>query len=111
FWDLNANSFRTIKATSSDAAGLPILPGLLRPDEVNAPVGVIDHAIRMTVQRTRDAFVFPASHEASSRSDSNLPRMGERFRLKASFVIPSDCSPEAKAIAEAMKTYGMIVAD
>lgn len=114
-WDLNANSFRTIKATSADAAGLPIMPGLVRPDEVNPPaeggVGVIDHAIRMTVVRTRDEFVYPASHEASSRTDSNLPRMGERFRLKASFAIPADWSPEAKAIATAMKTYGLIVAD
>jgi len=115
FWDLNDNSFRTIGATSADAAGLPIMPGLVRPDEANSVadggVGVIDHAIRMTVQQTRDEFVFPASHEASNRSESNLPRMGERFRLKANFVIPADWSSEAKAIAQAMKTYGMIVAD
>ena len=113
-WDLNVNSFRTIGATSADAAGLPILTGLVRPDEVNpAPsgVGVIDHAIRMTVVRTRDSFVFPASHEASSFSDTDLPRMGERFRLRANFVIPHDWSAEAQAIAQAMKTYGLIVAD
>lgn len=114
-WNLNTNSFRTIGATSADAAGLPILPGLVRPDET-LPVsaggqGVIDHAIRMTVQQTRDMFVFPASHEASSQSASDLPRMGERFRLKASFVIPANWSPEAKAIAQAMKDYGLIVAD
>ncbi|WP_162136245.1 beta strand repeat-containing protein [Zavarzinella formosa] len=114
-WDLNANTFRTIGDTSADAAGLPIMPGLVRPDEA-LPVseggqGVIDHAIRMTVQQTRDMFVYPASHAASSSDDSDLPRMGERFRLKASFVIPSNWSPETKAIAQAMKTYGMIVAD
>jgi VCBS repeat-containing protein len=114
-WDLNANSFRTIGATSADAAGLPILPGLLRPDDVypslQKPVPVIDHAIRMTVVRTRDSFVFPASHEASSYTDANLPRMGERFRLKSDFVIPAGWSPQAKAITQAMKTYGLIVAD
>ena len=115
YWDLDTNHFRTIGATSADAAGLPILTGLVRPDEVNPPsaggVGVIDHAIRMTVQQTRDSFVFPASHEASSLTASNLPRMGERFRLKSTFVIPTTWSAEAKAIAQAMKTYGMIVAD
>ncbi|HKB01854.1 MAG TPA: Ig-like domain-containing protein, partial [Gemmataceae bacterium] len=115
YWDLNTNYFRTIGATSADAAGLPILPGLARPDESNPPssggAGVIDHAIRMTVQQTRDEFVFPASHLASSLSAADLPRMGERFRLKAGFVIPSTWSPEAKAIAQAMKTYGLIVAD
>ena len=115
YWDLNDNSFRTIRATSADAAGLPIMPGLVRPDEthpsVPGAVPVIDHAIRMTVQRTRDAFVFPASHEAGSGTSTALPRMGERFRLKSTFVIPADWSPEAKAIAQAMKTYGLIVAD
>ena len=114
-WDLKANTFRTIGATSADAAGLPILPGLVRPDDV-LPVaqggqGVIDHAIRMTVQQSANLFAYPASHKASSLSGSDLPRMGERFRLKASFVIPSTWSAEAKAIAQAMKTYGMIVAD
>src|SRR5262249_34879078 len=114
-WNLNTNSFRTIGATSADAAGLPILPGLVRPDEANPQsaggVGVIDHAIRMTVQQTRNMFTYPASHLASSRTGTDLPRMGERFRLNASFVIPSTWSQEARAIAQAMKTYGMIVAD
>jgi hypothetical protein len=114
-WNLNTNSFRTIGATSADAAGLPILPGLVRPDEA-LPVadggqGAIKHAIRMTVAQTRDMFVFPASHETGPQSASDLPRMGERFRLKASFVIPANWSPEAKAIAQAMKDYGLIVAD
>ena len=115
YWDLNTNSFRTIGDTSADAAGLPILTGLLRPEDVAPPQGggipVIDHAIRMTVQQTRGSFVFPASHEASNLSDNDLPRMGERFRLKASFNIPANWSNEAKAIAQAMKTYGLIIAD
>ncbi len=115
YWDLNDNSFRTIGATSADAAGLPILTGLVRPDEAlpasSGGQGVIDHAIRVTVQQTRGDFVFPASHEASSLTGTDLPRMGERFRLKSSFVIPTNWSPEAKAIAQAMKDYGLIVAD
>src|SRR6478752_2780181 len=76
YWDLNTDSFRTIGATAADAAGLPIMPGLVRPDEANpvsaGGVGVIDHAIRMTVQQTLDAFVFPASHEASSLTAPDL---------------------------------------
>gem|GEM_PF-1300258 len=113
-WNMNTDAFRTVGFTSSDAAGLPIMPGLVKPEEaLPAPAGngVIDHAIRMTVEETEDAFVFPASHIASSDTGSDLPRMGERFRLKASFVIPSNWSPETKAIAQAMKTYGLIVAD
>src|SRR5207248_9284496 len=114
-WDLNRNTFRTVGWTSADAAGLPIMPGLVRPDEAlpasAGGQGAITHAIRMTVQQTANMFVYPASHKASSLSGSDLPRMGERFRLKASFVIPSTWSPEAKAIAQAMKDYGMIVAD
>ena len=110
-WDLNSNSFRTLRKTSADAAGLPIMPGLVRPDEALASQPVIDHAIRMTVVQTRNDYVFPASHEASSNGASNVPRMGERFRLKSNFAIPTTWSPETKAIAQAMKTYGLIVAD
>ena len=113
-WDLNADSFRTVGKTSADAAGLPIMPGLVRPDEALAPSagqGVIDHAIRMTVQQTQGSYIFPASHLASSNAATDLPRMGERFRLKASFAIPAAWSPETRAIAQAMKTYGTIVAD
>ena len=114
-WDLKRNSFRTLGWTSADAAGLPILPGLVRPDEAlpasRGGQGVIDHAIRFTVSQTRNQYVFPASHAASSLTNTDLPRMGERFRLKASFVIPSDWTPEARAVAQAMKDYGLIVAD
>ncbi|MFO0804379.1 MAG: IPT/TIG domain-containing protein [Gemmataceae bacterium] len=110
-WDLKTNTFRTLRKTSADAAGLPIMPGLVRPDEILNASPVIDHAIRMTVQRTRSEYVYPASHEASSDYSSNLPRMGERFRLRSDFPIPQNWTAETKAIAQAMKTYGMIVAD
>jgi fibronectin type 3 domain-containing protein len=114
-WDLNNNTFRTLGFTSADAAGLPILPGLARPDEA-LPVsqggqGIITHALRMTVNDTLDQYIFPGSHVASNKTATNLPRMGERFRLKASTVIPSTWPPEDQAIAQAMKDYGLIVAD
>ncbi len=115
FWDLNQNSFRTPNWTSADAAGLPIMPGLIRPDEALPPSeggqGVIDHAIRVTMVQTKREYVYPASHFASSRTDDDLPRMGERFRLRADFAIPENWSPETKAMAQAMKDYGLIVAD
>jgi hypothetical protein len=107
-WDLGRNSFRTPDFTSADAAGLPILPGLIRPDEV-LDQGRIDHAIRFTVPRSRNAYVFPASHQAGVNNPS-LPRMGERFRLKQSFDI-SGYSHTNQVILQALKDYGMIVAD
>jgi hypothetical protein len=94
--------------TSADAAGLPILPGLIRHDEVKA--GRIGHALRFTVQRTQRAFVSPARHFASFSSDANLPPMGLRVRLKASFDI-SGFSPTAKVVLTALKEYGMFLAD
>ena len=81
-WDLRSNAQRPLGWTSADAAGLAILPGLVRYDEVAA--GRIDHAIRMTVPQSRRAYLWPASHYASSSTDANRPAMGERFRLKAS---------------------------
>jgi hypothetical protein len=114
-WDLNTDTFRPLGWTSADAAGLPIVPGLARPDEAlpasAGGQGVITHAIRFTVQQTLDNYVYPASHEASSNTATNLPRMGERFRLNASFVIPTTWAPEVQAVAQAMKDYGLIVAD
>ncbi len=95
--------------TSADAAGLPIFPGLVRYDE--AASGAIRHALRFTVQASRRAYVPPATHFASSNTSVNLPPMGMRVRLKASYVIPSSFSTEVKAILQAMKTYGMFVAD
>jgi hypothetical protein len=94
--------------TSADAAGLPILPGLVRYDEVAS--GVINHAIRFTVASTRKAYVYPARHYASSQTSTSLPPMGTRVRLKASFDI-SGYPQQARVILQAMKTYGMIVAD
>jgi hypothetical protein len=95
--------------TSADAAGLPIFPGLVRYDEASG--GVIPHALRFTVQQTREAYVKPANHWASSDEDPNLPPMGMRVRLKASYIIPSTFSTETKAVLQALKTYGMMVAD
>jgi hypothetical protein len=95
--------------TSADAAGLPIFPGLARYEE--AASGVIRHALRFTVSQSRRAYVPPATHSASSSTDINRPPMGMRVRLKASYLIPASFSTEVKAILQAMKTYGMIVAD
>ena len=95
--------------TSADAAGLPIFPGLARYDEVAA--GTIPHALRFTVQSTREAYLPPANHWASSSTNANLPPMGMRVRLKASYVIPSTFSQDSQVILHALKTYGMIVAD
>lgn len=95
--------------TSADAAGLPIFPGLVRYEE--AASGAIRHALRFTVSLTRRAYVPPATHWASSSTDVNRPPMGMRVRLKAAYVIPSTFSPESKAILQALKTFGMLVAD
>lgn len=95
--------------TSADAAGLPIFPGLARYEE--AAAGLIPHALRFTVGSTRRAYVPPATHWASSNTNPNLPPMGMRVRLKASFVINPAFTKESKAILQALKTYGMFVAD
>lgn len=107
-FDLESNALRPDGWTSADAAGLPIFPGLVRYDEVAA--GEITHALRFTVPRTRDAYVWPARHKASFRDDPSLPPMGQRFRLKASFDI-SGYSPTNQVILRALQTYGMILAD
>lgn len=107
-WDLHSNQLRPEGWTSADAAGLPILPGLARFDEVDR--GVIDHALRFTVQRTRRAYVYPARHFASTLTDPNLPPMGLRFRLKASFDT-SSYPPQSRIILDALKRFGMMVAD
>jgi hypothetical protein len=108
-FDLNSNSLRPAGWTSADAAGLPIFPGLVRYDEV-VELKEIAHALRFTVQRTRKAYVYPARHFASSNTDPNLPPMGMRVRLKASFDI-SRFSPNMQVILRALKKYGMILAD
>jgi hypothetical protein len=107
-WSLRSNRVRPAGWTSADAAGLPIFPGLARYDEVRR--GVIDHALRFTVARTRRAYVYPARHYASDLTEPNLPPMGLRVRLKASF----DVRPfprQARIVLVALKRYGMIVAD
>jgi len=107
-WNLRSNRLRPAGWTSADAAGLPILPGLARYDEVRR--GVIDHALRFTVQRTRRAYVFPARHFASDTNDPSLPPMGLRVRLKASFDV-SGFPRQARVVLVALKRYGMLVAD
>jgi hypothetical protein len=116
-WDMQTDTFRTLGWTSADAAGLAILPGLVRPDEA-LPVsqggqGVINHAIRITLQNNiiLDQFIYPASHIANSGNNPAVqPPMGARLRLKAGVDI-STLNPESKVIAQAMKDYGVIVAD
>jgi hypothetical protein len=107
-WDLNSNALRPKGWTSADAAGLPILPGLVRYDEVKA--GAIDHALRFTVSQTRKAFIYPARHHASDLTSRDLPAMGQRLRLKADFDI-SSFPGQVRVILQALKTYGMVVAD
>jgi len=108
-FDLRSNALRPDYWTSADAAGLPILPGLVRYDEV-VEQGAINHALRFTVSRSQRGFIHPATHYASSITDPNVPPMGARFRMKASY----DCSwasREVQVICAAMKRYGMFVAD
>jgi hypothetical protein len=107
-WNLRSNRLRPATWTSADAAGLPILAGLARWDDITT--GGIHHALRFTVERSRRAYVYPARHYASSLTDPSLPPMGLRVRLKASFDI-SSFPPQARAVLQALKTYGMIVAD
>lgn len=107
-YNLSSNALRPATWTSADAAGLPILPGLVRYDEVAA--GEIRHAIRFTVPQTRRAFLWPARHYASSLTDPKYPAMGQRFRLRASFDI-SSFSAENQVILRALKKYGMMLAD
>ncbi|MEO6123907.1 MAG: hypothetical protein ABIR32_09360 [Ilumatobacteraceae bacterium] len=107
-FDLASNALRPLGWTSADAAGLPILPGLVRYDEVAA--GVINHAIRVTFAQTQASYILPATHEASSRTDADLPPMGMRLRLRAGFDL-SGLSGQARVIAVAMQQYGLIVAD
>lgn len=108
-FDLNSNVLRPDTWTSADAAGLPILPGLARYAEVAA--GEINHALRFTAPQTRGAYIWPARHEASDLTGTQYPPLGQRFRLKASFVIGNSFSPHAQTILRALKKYGMILAD
>ncbi|MFJ2061184.1 hypothetical protein ACIOMM_35420 [Streptomyces sp. NPDC087908] len=107
-FNLKSNVLRPAGWTSADAAGLPVFPGLANYDEVAS--GAINHALRITVPRSQQAHVWPARHHASASSDKNLPPMGLRLRLKSS-VDTSKFGPQARVIAQALRTYGAIVAD
>ncbi len=108
-WNLNSNRLRPWGWTSADAAGLPILPGLLRREEVVA--GKVDHAIRFTTNITDRRFIWPARHQAGSVSDRAYPPMGARFRLKASYRIDAALRADTKVVLRAMKQYGLVLAD
>jgi hypothetical protein len=119
-WNLRSNALRPAGWTSADAAGLPILPGLLNYGQVVAAARSgtpITHAIRFTAQTTRTGYLWPARHEAGSSSRSSLPPMGARFRLKASFSVARFCRnstrycQDAKAVLTEMQHYGLILAD
>ena len=107
-FDLHTNRLRPERWTSADAAGLPILPAIVRYDEVAR--GDVNHALRVTVQRTRREYVYPARHFASKLTDVTLPRMGERLRLRRDFDTTA-FPPHTQAVLNALKRYGMFVAD
>jgi hypothetical protein len=107
-FDLRSNALRPEGWTSADAAGLPILPGLAKYDEVKS--GAITHALRVTARGTQQAYIHPATHWASNSTDPNLPPMGLRLRLRADYDL-SGYHGDARVILEALKKYGLIVAD
>lgn len=107
-FDLKTNALRPKGWTSADAAGLPIFPAVVRYDELKR--GVVEHALRVTIRKTRRSFVAPATHFASRHTNKNFPRMGERFRLRRDFDV-SSFSPPVRTILTALKRYGMFVAD
>jgi hypothetical protein len=109
-YDLRSNALRPAGWTSADAAGLPILPGLVRYGEVSSDGAAIRHALRFTAPRTQRAYVWPARHDASELTGAQYPPMGVRFRLKAGFDL-SGFSPETRVILRALQTYGLILAD
>jgi hypothetical protein len=107
-FDLRTNKLRPDGWTSTDAAGLPILPSIVRFDELER--GMVTHATRFTIRNSRRAYVYPATHHASSKTDVNLPRMGERFRLRQDFDV-TGFSPHTRALLNGLKKHGMFVAD
>ena len=111
---LNSNTLRANGLTSGDAAGLPLFPALIRYDECER--GVIEHALRIVVNKSRKEYIYPATHHASSIGNTNAnfanyPAMGQRVRLKSSFSVPTSWTKQSKAVANALKTYGAFVAD
>jgi hypothetical protein len=110
-FDLNSNAMRPLGWTSADAAGLPMFPALVRYDECER--GMVEHALRLVVANTRREYIYPASHYASSipASSNNYPAMGQRLRLKSTFIIPDTWTIEEKAVLRALRKYGAFVAD
>ena len=110
-FDLNSNTLRPAGWTSGDAAGLPMFPALVRFDECER--GMVEHAVRLVVKRTRVGPIYPATHQASvgSTTSPDIPAMGQRLRMKASFAIPASWTKQEKAVCLALKKYGGIVAD
>ncbi|HYG74582.1 MAG TPA: fibronectin type III domain-containing protein [Planctomycetota bacterium] len=113
-FDLNSNALRPDTWTSGDAAGFPMFPALVRYDECDR--GMVEHCMRVVVKRTRNnatntAHIYPATHDAGSTTDPNVPAMGQRVRLKSSFTIPSNWSKYERAVALGLKKYGAMVAD
>ena len=110
-FDLNSNTLRPASWTSGDAAGLPMFPALVRYDECQR--GMVEHAVRLVVAKSRREYIYPARHYASSipATSVNYPAMGQRLRLKAGFVIPQNWTIEERAVLLALKKYGAIVAD
>jgi hypothetical protein len=107
-FDLKTNTLRPRDWTSADAAGLPIFPAVVRYDECER--GMVEHAMRVTVRRTRKAYLYPATHQAGHGNDPSWPRMGERFRLRKDFDV-TPYPPHVQAILKGLKKHGMIVAD
>jgi hypothetical protein len=107
-FDLKTNALRPAGWTSADAAGLPIFPAAVKYEEVQR--GMVEHAMRCTFENTRHAYVYPARHYASSKTNPNFPRMGERFRLRADFDI-TGYPRHVQAILKGLKKYGMFVAE
>jgi hypothetical protein len=107
-WDLHRNQQRPDHWGSADAAGLPILAGLARPEELRR--GRIDHALRITAPRTRKGWIYPASHDATDLTSRNLPQMGQRLRLKRSFPVRR-FPRQSRIVLRALQRYGAIVAD
>ena len=108
-FNLNTNGLRTDGWTSGDAAGFPMFPALVRYDE--AERGMVEHACRIVVKRSRKAHIYPATHDASTLTGTNYPAMGQRLRLKSGFAIPAGWTKEEKAVLLGLKKYGAMVAD
>jgi hypothetical protein len=111
YFDLKSNALRPASWTSADAAGFPILPLLLRADEASA--GLIPHALRFTIDsgKIRSEYTWPARHLTGKATAASLPAMGQAFRIKAGYAIPAHFNTQARAIVQALKTYGMYLAD